>query len=186
MLPFTNGDLFQPQRVQRDERVLFTTTMHNIPKKGFPELLKAMARLPNMHVRCVVRQPQLLPPIPPRVAQRMDIGSVTKSEMIELYHRVWLNCRTSRDESSPLSILEAMVCEVPQIVSPVVAEQIPIIADGSTGFVVDPDDGERLVWALKTLLADRRLRDHMGRECRRRALELSFERRIDAFERLLA
>jgi glycosyltransferase involved in cell wall biosynthesis len=85
-----------------------------------------------------------------------------------------------------MSILESMTCELPQIVSPVVARQIPIIEDGATGFVVDPDDGPGLVWALQTILADPALRDRMGRECRRRAARLSFSHRQAEFERLLA
>ena len=97
----------------------------------------------------------------------------------------WVNFRISREESSPMSILELMTCEVPQIVSPMVASQIPLIEDGVTGFVVDPDDEDRAAWALRTILDDRRLRDRMGRECRRRALALALEERMDLFERLI-
>jgi glycosyltransferase involved in cell wall biosynthesis len=186
VLPFINPDLFDPTRIARSECVLFTTTMHNIDKKGLPELVRAMQRLPSMRVRCVVRQPHRLPSIPAQVKRRMEMGSVDKDAMVGLYHSMWLNCRVSRQESSPLSILESMVCELPQIVSTEVANQIPIIEDGATGFVIDPDDTERLVWALRTLLGNRRLRDRMGRECRRRAMELALDRRIGEFERLLA
>lgn len=186
MLPFTDASLFDPKIVDRQERVLFTTTMHNIDKKGLPELVKALVSLRSVQVDCIVRQPERLPSIPPGVAKRMDIRSLPKDEMVQLYHRAWVNCRTSREESSPMSILEAMTCELPQIVSPAVARQIPIIEDGATGFVVDPDDPDRLAWALQTLLSDRRLRDRMGRECRRRACTLSFDARIGEFERLLS
>lgn len=184
--PFTDPDLYEPLRVHREKVVLFTTTMHNIEKKGLPELVKAMERMPEVRVRCVVRQPDKLPPIPPAVRIRMTMGAVKKPEMVDLYHRVWLNCRTSREESSPMSILESMVCEVPQIVSPVVAEQIPLIEDGKTGFVVSPDDTEKLVRSIRTLLQDDVLRDRMGQECRRRALEYSFEKRVGLFERFLS
>ena len=186
MLPFTNPEIFQPEKVERERRVLFTTTMHNIDKKGLPELVRAMAKLPSVRTRCVVRQPQHLPKIPKGVARRMEMGPVTKPEMVELYHRMWVNCRTSREESSPMSILESMTCELPQIVSPAVSSQIPIIEDGVTGFVVNPDDTERLVWAIRTILGDAALRDRMGRECRRRAERLSYENRVGEFERLLA
>lgn len=184
-LPFTNPALFDPALVDREPRVLFTTTMHNIDKKGLPELVLAMKRMPALRARVVVRQPERLPEIPDRVAARMEQGAVPKDEMIRLYHRMWVNCRVSREESSPLSILEAMVCELPQIVSPTVAEQIPIIEDGATGFVVDPDDTDRLVRVLRLIMDDARLRDRMGRECRRRASELAFERRSNEFERLM-
>jgi glycosyltransferase involved in cell wall biosynthesis len=185
MPPFTDPDLFHPESVDRERQVLFTTTMHNIDKKGFPELLKAMKQLRDMHVRCVVRRPELLPAIPAQCRERMEIGGLAKSEMIELYHKVWLNCRVSREESSPVSILETMICEVPQVTSTTVARQIPIIEDGKTGFVLDPDDTQGIVHALRTLLGDSKLRDEMGRECRRRALEYSFENRAALFEALV-
>ena len=115
----------------------------------------------------------------------MTIGPVKKPEMIDLYHRVWLNCRTSREESSPLSILEAMSCEVPQVTSPVVAEQIPLLEDGKTGFIVDPDDTDRIAHCIRQLLDDQEMRDEMGAECRRRALTYSLGNRIQVFERYL-
>lgn len=186
-LPFTNAGLFRPEEGRRrEQRVLFTTTMHNIDQKGYPELVRAMELAPEIRTRVVVRQPERLPKAPARVRSRMEFGSVTKQEMTGLYHSLWVNCRTSRSESSPMSILESMTCELPQIVSPTVARQIPILEDGVTGFVVDPDDVGGLAWALRRILGDRELRDRMGRECRRRACSLSFENRRGEFERLLA
>ena len=113
------------------------------------------------------------------------MGGVTKSEMVDLYHTLWLNCRVSREESSPVSVLEAMICELPQIVSPVVAAQIPLLEDGKTGFIVEPDDTKGLVRALRTLLADRKLRDQMGREARRRACDYAYDKRAHALEKHL-
>ena len=65
--PFTDENLFDPERARRERIVLFTTTMHNIDRKGLPELVEAMEKLPDVKVRCVVRQPHLLPEIPPGV-----------------------------------------------------------------------------------------------------------------------
>ena len=184
--PFTDPSLFHPEWVAREKRILFTTTMHNIARKGLPELLKAMGRLRSARVRCIVRQPKHLPPIKESCRRRMEIGPVAKEEMVRIYHQMWLNCRTSREESSPVSILESMICELPQVVSPVVAEQIPILEDGATGFIVDPDDIGALVKALKTILGDAELRDRMGRECRARASTYAYDKRISRFEGLLA
>jgi len=185
MPPFTHSDLFRPDRVTREQRVLYTTTACNLEQQGLPELVHAMERLRSLQVRCVASRAEQLPTIPEEVEARVEIGPVTREEMIRLYHRLWVNCRTSREESSPMSVLESMTCELPQIVSPRVARLLPIIEDGVTGFVVDPDDANRLVRALKTIIGDRRLRDRMGRVCRRRALSLSFETRVHEFERLL-
>lgn len=185
MPPFTEPDLFHPDWVERERTVLFTTTMHNIEKKGFPELLRAMRTLRDLRVRCVVRQPQHLPPIPAGCRSRMEIGSIPKHDMVRLYHRVWLNCRVSREESSPVSILESMICEVPQVTSTVVARQIPILEDGRTGFVLDPDDRMGIARALRALTEDADLRDRMGRECRERALQYSYPNREQAFTDLM-
>lgn len=185
MPPFTDDRLFRQDLVARERTVLFTTTMHNIELKGFPELLSAMHRIRDMQVQCIVRQPHCLPPIPPSLRNRLRITSLAKDQMVQLYHKVWLNCRVSREESSPVSILESMVCEVPQVTSTVVARQLPIIENGKTGFVVEPQDRPGMVRALRTLLADSGLRDQMGRECRSRALQYGLERRISTFEGLL-
>jgi glycosyltransferase involved in cell wall biosynthesis len=184
--PFLRDDLFKPRAVRRTRTALFTTTMHNIEQKGFPELLKALARVRDARVECIVRQPWLLPEVPTQLQPRLAIRTVAKDEMVRLYHRVWVNCRVSREESSPLSILESMLCEVPQIVSPVVAAQLPILEDGATGFIVDPDDADGFARALRSLLRDERLRDRMGRECRTRVLPYRIRERLGEFERLLA
>ena len=184
--PFMDPSIFVPDQVDRIPQLLFTTTMHNIERKGLIELCKALQRLPDLKdVRVVLRQPEKAPDIPDDVRVRMTMGSVSKREMIQLYHRVWANCRVSREESSPVSILESMICEVPQIVSPQVAEQIPLIEDGKTGFVVHPDDIDGLVRALKRLMDSVELRDEMGRECRRRALHYGCDSRIGLFEKFL-
>ena len=185
VLPFTRPSMFKPAKQRRSKVALFTTTMHNIDKKGFPELVELMRRIPELRVRCVVRQPHCLPEYPSEFESRLNPGSTSKDEMIALYHTVWCNIRTSREESSPLSILESMTCGVPQIVSPSVADQIPIIEDGVTGYVVDPDDPDRLEACVRRLWRGRSLRDAMGSEARRRARQLSLGSRAHLFGNLL-
>lgn len=181
VLPFTQPRMFRRDHARRARIALFTTTMHNIEMKGFPELVKLMHRVPDLRVRCVVRQRDKLPDYPKELNRRLEIGHVSKPEMIDLYHRVWCNVRTSREESSPLSVLESMTCEVPQVVSPRVAEQIPIIEDGCTGYVVEPDDADRLEWCVRRLMKSRSLRDNLGAEARRRAVGLATARRRELF-----
>ncbi|MCC7171568.1 MAG: glycosyltransferase, partial [Planctomycetes bacterium] len=185
VLPFTSPAIFDHAQVDRSPRLFFTTTMHNIAKKGYPELVTFLDKNPTLRATCIVRQPERLPSTPPYILERIEVKSVTKAEMIHEYHRAWLNWRVSREESSPLSVLESMICEVPQIVSPVVAEQIPLLEDGATGFIVDPDDGETLNARVNELLRDKSLRDRMGAECRSRASELAYDKRRDLIERWL-
>jgi glycosyltransferase involved in cell wall biosynthesis len=184
--PFTDPAMFASDRVHRERTILFTTTMHNIDKKGLPELVRALHCCPEVLVDCIVRQPERLPPIADTVRARLRVRALKKEEMVHLYHRVWLNCRVSREESSPLSILESMICEVPQIVSPAVAEQIPLLEHGITGFIVDPDDTQGLARALREILGDASMRDEMGRACRLRAEGYSFAARVRTFDELLS
>jgi glycosyltransferase involved in cell wall biosynthesis len=183
--PFLDPDIYVPRKVARRRVLLFTTTMHNIEKKGLPELVLALGRVPQARAICVVGQVDKLPSIPDAVRARMDIQTIAKATMVDLYHQVWLNCRVSREDSSPLSVLETMICEVPQIVSPAVGEEIPILEDGVTGFIVAPDDIERFAWALKILLSDEELRNRMGRACRQRAAQYSLNARMPLLESFL-
>jgi glycosyltransferase involved in cell wall biosynthesis len=175
--PFTDTSIFDVRKAKRGRHILFTTTMHNIDKKGLPELLRAMGRLPGTRTRCVLRQPERAPRETRKFRDRLTLETLPRPRMIDAYHTAWLNCRVSREESSPVSILEAMACELPQVVSPAVARQIPIIEDGVTGFVVDPDDNDGLCRALRTILGDSALRDRMGRKCRERVLSYDINRR---------
>ncbi len=184
VLPFLNGGMFVRESVERSSRFLFTTTMHNIDKKGLPELLSAMKKATHVEVDCIVRQPHHLPPIPSSIAPRLHLANASKPEMIRLYHRAWCNVRVSREESSPLSILESMLCEVPQIVSPAVAEQIPQIEDGKTGYVVDPDDIATLAERMTQVMACRKLRDRLGKEARIRAKQLTHANRSSELSRM--
>jgi glycosyltransferase involved in cell wall biosynthesis len=185
-LPFINSEIFHPALVHRDRTALFTTTMHNIDKKGIDPILNAIRDVPDLHVLGVFRQPECLPRIPRPLGKRLRITGLSKADMLATYHRVWVNCRISTEESSPVSVLESMACEVPQVVSPVVAQQIPLLEDGVTGFIVTPDDRERIAACLRQLLASPALRDRMGREARERVLECGTTRRLGEFERLLA
>lgn len=185
-LPFLSSEIFNPQLVNRRPSVLFTTTMHNIDKKGYIELGAVVPKLPrSVRVFVIVRQPKLLPRVAKQARTRMHVATLDKERMIRLYHRIWVNCRVSREESSPVSILESMMCGVPQIVSPAVASQIPIIEDQVTGFVVDPDDEHRLLQSLQRILSDEQLRNSMGNECRRRAVSIAVQNRMNVFATLL-
>ncbi|MGY1723809.1 glycosyltransferase family 4 protein [Blastococcus sp. SYSU DS0533] len=82
-------------------------------------------------------------------------------------------------ETSPLVVIEAMATGVPVVASRWRA--LPdLVEDGVTGRLVDPDDVDGWVRAIRELLADRELRAGMGVAARRR-----FEERhtIERFQR---
>jgi hypothetical protein len=185
-LPFICMEIFRPKLVKRSPVLLFTTTMHNIDKKGIEPIINALHDTSDLMVSCVVRQPERLPRIPFKIASRLRIQSLSKAAMMSVYHEVWANCRLSTEESSPISVLESMACEVPQIVSPVVARQIPFLEDGVTGYVVEPDDRVRLKMHIDTLMKSPGLRNEMGVAARQRVQACSTSSRTLAIEALLA
>ncbi len=61
-----------------------------------------------------------------------------------------------------------------------------IVADGVTGFLVEPGDSQMLAERMATLLSDASLRSQMGQEGRKRVLEcFSAEQRVDRLELFL-
>ena len=73
-------------------------------------------------------------------------------------------------EAFPISILEAMACGVPQVVTDV-GGSAEAVAGGETGVVIPPGDPARLADAVAGLLADAPLREAMGAAARERHAE---------------
>jgi glycosyltransferase involved in cell wall biosynthesis len=82
----------------------------------------------------------------------------------------------SRSEGLPHAVLEAMAAELPLVASriPPIAE---IVEDGTTGFLVDPDDVAGFAAAILLLARDRATASRLGRRAREKVLaEFSTER----------
>ncbi len=87
-------------------------------------------------------------------------------------------------------ILEAMSCGKPVVVCTTGGPSEAVV-DGETGLLVPPGDIDALARALDTLLADRELRDRLGRNGRRRVLDyFSLDKHVarveEAYNSLLA
>lgn len=92
---------------------------------------------------------------------------------------------TSHNEANPVSILEAMACEIP-VVSTRVGSVAESVADGKTGFLVRTGDAEALAEHWLKLFADRTLARTLG-SAGRMAVEAnwSLERMVEGYERLI-
>jgi glycosyltransferase involved in cell wall biosynthesis len=66
----------------------------------------------------------------------------------------------------PNAVLEAMASGLPVIASCIAGNE-ELVMDDKTGFLVPSEDIERLQTALKKLLSDPALREHMGGAARR-------------------
>jgi glycosyltransferase involved in cell wall biosynthesis len=81
---------------------------------------------------------------------------------------------TSWEEGFPNWLVEAMAAGLP-VVATRVGGVPDAVVDGETGFLVPPDDDERLAAGLVRLLEDRTLAAHMGSAGRERARRLYHE-----------
>jgi phosphatidylinositol alpha-1,6-mannosyltransferase len=108
-------------------------------------------------------------------------GDVPDAELSAWYARSDVFAMPSRGEGFGLVFAEAMSYELPCIASRFDAGS-EVVVDGETGLVVDPDDPEELLSALRALLGDERLRRRLGRAGKLRAADLfsvgSFDERI--------
>ena len=180
--PMIDTRLFREGTAYDPKRILFTTTMHNVRRKGIIELSRAMRHVPDdIRAVCVIGQPRYLPEAVTELdGSRLILRrAMPKDELIDLYHRCAVNCRVSREESSPVSVLEGMACGLPLITSPTVKENIPILEDGVTGFIIDPGaPPEMLGKRLTRICSDAGLRERMSAACRARVQQYSLEKNL--------
>ena len=94
-------------------------------------------------------------------------GEVSEPRSTELFARCDIFCAPSRYESFGLMNLEAMMFSRP-VVSCRVGGIEEVVVSGETGILVDPDDADGLLDALRTLVDDPALRQRMGTAGRRR------------------
>lgn len=87
--------------------------------------------------------------------------------------------RTSTTEGRSLAILEAMAAGCAVVASDIPANA-EMICDGINGLLVPPGDTPALTRALRSLLADRELRERLGRAAREDALAVSWETTAEA------
>jgi Glycosyltransferase len=139
-------------------------------RKGQQDLVKALSVLPekwHSKIKCFIvgdrpsiysnKLAELVGELPEKLQQRVTVVPET-SETGKYYQAADIFVCTSRIESFPRVILEAMACDLPIITSPVfgIKEQV---RPGINGLFYTPDRPEELAVALNTLLEDGTLRD---------------------------
>jgi glycosyltransferase involved in cell wall biosynthesis len=97
-------------------------------------------------------------------------GRVDRAALPALYRSADVAVCVPWYEPFGLAAVEAMACGVP-VVGAAVGGLIDTIVDGETGFHVPPRDPDRLAAVVRTLLADRALRQRLGAAGARRAAE---------------
>jgi phosphatidyl-myo-inositol dimannoside synthase len=154
-----------------------------VPRKGFDTAIDAVARLDrSVHLAVAGAGRDRA-----RLARRADraglggrfrlLGRVPDAALADLYAAadVFVMCCRERwagleAEGFGIVFLEAAACGVPAVAGRSGGAD-EAVADGHTGYVVDPRDSSSVAGALDALLSDPGLRQRMGAGARRRAEE---------------
>lgn len=92
---------------------------------------------------------------------------------------------TSRNEASPVSILEALACEVPVVATDVGSVRESVVPD-STGLLAPSDDADALAQSVLRLLVNPMLRTTMGRAGRMLVQQTgSLQQMVEGYQQLI-
>lgn len=89
-------------------------------------------------------------------------GLVTADDLMDLYLKCDIFLLTSREESSPMSIVEAMAAGKP-VVSTDVGGVSEIVRDGENAFLAGIGDYEKIAHFVTRIVGDRDLREKLGK-----------------------
>ena len=166
-------ELFKPPKTRSDEKtVLYTGRLYY--NKGLLDLVKAakhvLHRYPETSFVLTGRGPiegQLR-----RIIARLNIsknfrftGFVEESTLIELYQSATVYVFPSYYEGLPTSMLEAMACGTPVVVT-AINGILEVVKDGQNGFTVPVKDPMTMANAIARILSDNDLQERIGRAAR--------------------
>jgi glycosyltransferase involved in cell wall biosynthesis len=151
-------------------RILFVGA--DFARKGGPMLLEAFSRLPagSSELLVVTRSDV---PATPGVTVHHGLRP-NDPALMELYRTSHVFALPSSAEAFGIAAVEASASGLP-VVAARVGGLADIVDDGTTGYLVEPDDVDGLADALARLVGDPALRQRMGAAARARA-----EERFDA------
>jgi glycosyltransferase involved in cell wall biosynthesis len=151
----------------------------DVPLKGLPELIEAVAKLRAGHdVELVVVGSARPDGEAARAITRLGlddavrfVSGISDAELADLFRSATVAAVPSRYEGFSLPAVEAMACGVPLVVT--TAGALPEVTgpDGLVSLHVPPGDAEALSAAIGRLLDDEPLRRRLGAAGRRRVVE---------------
>jgi N,N'-diacetylbacillosaminyl-diphospho-undecaprenol alpha-1,3-N-acetylgalactosaminyltransferase len=161
----------------REDAVVVTLIARLLWHKGVREFVEAAARFPEAEFVVVGWIDEGNPSAVPRqfvdsASQRANLHFIGKRDDIrEILCATDIFALPSYREGTPRTVLEAMAMG-----KPVITTDAPgcrqTVADGVNGFLVPPRDSRALAEAIGKLMGDAALRERMGREGRRMAVEI--------------
>jgi glycogen synthase len=147
-------------------------------QKGIFDLLEAFDDLPKGTQLVLATgkpdTPELVGELRDGIGGRKDVVWIHEMledpDLVNLYNEASVFACPSIYEPFGIINLEAMACETP-VVACAVGGIKEVVVDGETGFLVPPQDPDRLAAALSKVLDDPDLAARMGRAGRARVLE---------------
>jgi glycosyltransferase involved in cell wall biosynthesis len=173
-------DVFRPRPdVRRVPGRIMTTASADVPMKGLPALLEALAKVrterddPNLVVIGKPKGKSAIPALIDRLGLSRAVtfeNGVTTERIVELYAEAELAAVPSLYEGFSLPAVEAMACGVPIVATTGGALPEVVGRDGDTGLLVPPGDASALATTILRALDDEALRVRLGAAGRARAL----------------
>ena len=163
--------------VKRPGRLMVTSSS-DVPMKGLVPLLEAIAKLRTERELelVVIGQPKAKG----RVAKTIErlglsdivttISGVSDEALARLYGEAEVAIVPSLYEGFSLPAIEAMSCSVPVVATTGGALPEVVGESGETGLLVEPNDADALVGAIRQLLDDAALRERLGAAGRQRVM----------------
>jgi glycosyltransferase involved in cell wall biosynthesis len=156
------------------------------PIKDHATLLQAMTRVPGAHL-AVIGDGELRPALEAMV---QDLGLSSRVHFTGWWRDIPsamadldLVALSSRNEGTPVALIEAAACGRPVIATDVGGVR-SVVANGETGQLVPPRDPVALAQGITDLLADEQRAALFGAEARRRSGRFDHARLVDDLRRL--
>ena len=175
-----DASVFRPyDDVVKKKGRLMVTSSSDVPMKGLVPLLEAIAKLRAERDidLIVIGQPKVKGRVASAI-ERLGLGDivttitgVSDDELARLYGEAEVAIVPSLYEGFSLPAIEAMSCAVPVVATTGGALPEVVGVSGETGLLVEPNNPEALVEAIRSLLDDPALRQRLGDNGRQRVME---------------
>ena len=175
-----DASVFRPyDDVVKKKGRLMVTSSSDVPMKGLVPLLEATAKLRGERDidLIVIGQPNPKGRVAATI-ERLGLGDivttitgVSDDALARLYGEAEVAIVPSLYEGFSLPAIEAMSCAVPVVATTGGALPEVVGVSGETGLLVEPNNPEALVEAIRSLLDDATLRQRLGDNGRQRVIE---------------
>lgn len=169
-------DMFRNTGEKREENALLFVGNTEDSKKGLVYLFEAMAMLPEHITLTIVDDGPPKKLTAGEMIKKMGLekrvkftGKLTYEQLVSMYSRKTILVMSSLFEGFGLPAVEAMSCNTPVVVT--TAGSLKEVVSPDCGILVPPKDPAAMKDAILKLLADKKLREKMGINGRKRAVE---------------